>query len=387
MKTIASVLLLTVFACGQVQWKQRNILSGVSGSGQTRIPVSISGDTIVAGSATQGTFLESGAAQIFVKSSTDWTFQSAVLTPLIPEKLAKFGYAVAVDADIIAVGEPRPLQNAGGAAYLYLKPAGGWVSTSNYNAKLVPSVVRTSDFGLSLGVSGSVVVVRGHLVRGADVLYVFVEPAGGWMGTITETAQLSASDGSALGNVVIRGSTIAATCGNGGVCIFIEPPTGWTSTHENAKLSASDGILTGALTMDDDTIVAGNSQVGVAYVFSKPATGWSDMTETAQLQSTTPSFGWSTTVGRYGNSEVIVVGAPFASLGQMSNAGTAFVFYKPQEGWQTTSTYESQLTGTFQRLSGHRFLANNVDVSANVVVASTGDRYGEIYVFSGPSPH
>ena len=59
----------------------------------------------------------------------------------------------------------------------------------------------TSELGLSVAVSGDTVVagapaptVNGHAAQGAA--YVFVKPAGGWA-SATETAKLTASDGAA----------------------------------------------------------------------------------------------------------------------------------------------------------------------------------------------
>jgi len=77
-------------------------------------------------------------------------------------------------------------------------------------AKLTASDGASCDFmGLSVGISGDAIVVGANQYEsgGSGAAYVFVKPSGGWT-DMTETAELTASDGawgSGFGNSVSIG--------------------------------------------------------------------------------------------------------------------------------------------------------------------------------------
>jgi hypothetical protein len=133
---------------------------------------------------------------------------------------------------------------------------------------------------------------------------VFVKPAGGWSGHLTETAKLTASDGAIGdafgGGVAIDGDTIvigspgADVGGNnnqGSAYVFVKPPGGWAGhLTETAKLTASDeggAAYSRSLAISGDTIAigaAGHDETGAAYIFVEPPGGWAEnLTETAKL--------------------------------------------------------------------------------------------------------
>jgi len=137
---------------------------------------------------------------------------------------------------------------------------------------------NADEFGWSVGVSGSVVVVGApfhnvgsNTAQGAA--YVFVEASGGWA-NMTETAELTASDGSTNAyfgsSVAISGTTIVVGAGGttisgnprqGAAYVFVQPEGGWTSMTETAELIASDGYvgddLGAAVSISGNTVVAG----------------------------------------------------------------------------------------------------------------------------------
>jgi hypothetical protein len=149
-----------------------------------------------------------------------------------------------------------------------------------------------------VGASGDTIVVgapsatvSGHANQGAA--YLFVKPAGGWTSG-TETAKLTASDGAANHNlgfsVGVSGDTVAAgASGNygpvqGAAYVFVKPAGGWTTGTETDKLAASDGSSGDAfgqsLGVDGSVLVAGapnariasNSSQGAVYVFNAAPT-------------------------------------------------------------------------------------------------------------------
>jgi hypothetical protein len=185
-------------------------------------------------------------------------------------------------------------------------------------------------------------------------VYVYVRPDEGWK-DMTQTAKLTASDGtdeSRLGiSVSINGDTlIAGAAGalsdNGSAYLFIKPVGSWIDATQTAKLTASDreqGDLFGSsVTIFEDTVIIGayldtisaNNQQGSAYVFVKPYEGWTDITQTAKLTASDGDaidwFGWSVSL----NGDTVVVGAPWKNIGANDDQGSAYVFIKPDGGWE-----------------------------------------------------
>jgi hypothetical protein len=145
----------------------------------------------------------------------------------------ELGTSVGISGDIIVAG--APLANirantatngniAQGAAYVFVKPSGGWANGTE-TAKLTASDGAAGDeLGTSVGISGDAIVAgaplanirantatNGNIAQGAA--YVFVKPSGGWANG-TETAKLTASDGAAgdeLGrSAAVSGNILAA---------------------------------------------------------------------------------------------------------------------------------------------------------------------------------
>ncbi len=269
------------------------------------------------------------------------------------------GSTVAAGAYHAAVGANQYV----GAAYVFTKPSGGWSSESEA-AKLSASDGAGGDglgFSVALSSDGSTVVagapdatVNSNSQQGAA--YVFVKPGGGWSSS-TQTAKLTASDGAAsdtFGYSVAassNGSTIAvgapnATIGGnasqGAAYVFVKPGGGWSSSTETAKLTASDGAAGDHLgysvtvASDGSEVVAGapyaevgpDAYQGAVYVFDVPSGGWSSTTETTKLTASDgnayDSLGWSVSMSSDGST--IVAGATNAKYHNNAEQGTAYVF-------------------------------------------------------------
>ena len=233
--------------------------------------VAISGSTVtigapgrrVAGHARQG------AVDVFTipTSRTASATQLAQLTA--PDGAANdaLGIAVAVSAQTIIAGADlhRVGTDEQGAAYIFVKPASGW-KHARAAAQLTAEPGQARElFGRSVAIWHNTVVVGApdHDGIAADhdsvpaeegAAYVFVKPASGWAGSLTQTAQLAVSDpgkGDQFGGTLaISGATIAAgapghTTGKnseqGAGYVFLEPPTGWENATETDELLAKDG--------------------------------------------------------------------------------------------------------------------------------------------------
>jgi hypothetical protein len=155
-------------------------------------------DNIVGGPG--GIFDGHGSAYVFVGSGAVWT-QQAKLTASDAAGFDNFGVSVAVSGDTVLVGANRadaPGVANSGAAYVFAKPGGGWTNMTQ-TAKLRASDAAAQDgFGAAVSLSGETAVVgaRGDDHAGgtdAGSAYVFVKPGGGWVNT-TQTVKLTAMD-------------------------------------------------------------------------------------------------------------------------------------------------------------------------------------------------
>ncbi len=281
-----------------------------------------------------------------------------------------FGISVAISGDTIVVGAYNPphLDDfLAGAAYVFVKPVSGWSGTLTETAKLTGSDADSGSwFGISVAMSGDTAVV-GASLQGAA--YVFVKPASGWAGTLTENAKLTASDGAngeefarvvaTDGDTVAVGNFVDAVDGMdfiGSVYVYSKPAAGWGGAlTENAKLLASDraeGDQLGlSLAVVGDTVAAGapghdgfevivgptGTQIvplpnrGEAYVFVRPASGWAGtVTENARLVGSDTRTGalFGSSVGL--NTDSAFAGAPGVGV---AGEGAGYVFGKPAGGW------------------------------------------------------
>lgn len=392
------------------------------------ISVAISGDTIVIGSGGHavGQNAAQGAAYVFVKPSGGWADTSAFTAELTAsDGIASdnFGTSVSISGDTIVVGACNisgVCSNGPGKAYVFVKPAGGWASTSTFDAELTPSDGGTAQdsFGLPVSIGGDTVVIgspqtNGLTGVGPGKAYVYVKPAAGWS-SMTETAVLTASDGvnndgfgppsaSSDGNTVFIGAseaTVGANSQQGAAYIYVKPAAGWATTSNfTAKLTASDGQAfddfgfcqnSVCLSGDGNTVIAGapqvnfsanqNTGVGKAYIFTKPAAGWATTsTFAAKLTANSPDmFGWSIALNSAGDE---------AAVSTPIGAGSVFTYSKPSSGWATTSTPDNALT---ESLGGN--LGFSVAIDANDVVAGAftatapNSKQGAAFVFGEGQP-
>ena len=148
--------------------------------------VAVYGDTVVVGAS--GNDSKEGGAYVFTKPGNAWvaTSTAAKLTAFGGNNDDLFGFSVAIDDDTIVVGahaEDHDAKDNAGSAYVFTKPGDAWVATSTA-AKLTASDPRSYDqFGFSVAVDGNTVVV-GAIALNANrpgSAYVFAKPNGGWV--------------------------------------------------------------------------------------------------------------------------------------------------------------------------------------------------------------
>lgn len=258
--------------------------------------VGLSGSTIVAGAdgpGGNGNF-GMGAAYVFVKPASGWTdmTETAKLTASDASANAAFGYSVAIDGGLIAVGAPE--QSTTGKAYVFVQPTSGWRTTTQ-TAELTSTVAKITGFGASMSVQGDTVVVGdfgslGFHSHGA--VFVFVKPPGGWSNT-TQNATLtgvhSVDDGFGYSvgignNLIVVGAPDNDRDNGGTVFVFPKPADGWSDASSNIRINASDakhGTAFGnSLAVSGNIVVAGTAPhwpyylrpaMAAVYLFQVPA--------------------------------------------------------------------------------------------------------------------
>ena len=249
--------------------------------------VSISGDTLAVGAL----FAHSGAgaAYIFVKPPSGWSnmTQTAELTASDATNFDNMG-SVAISGDTVLTGAYGH-NNFRGAAYVFVKPGTGWTDMTQTAEFSSPRANQI--YGFSVAVRGDTAIVGAvGAHQGVGAAYLYVKPQGGWKSTATFTARLSApiasgvsglSQGiSASGNTIVLGApgtTVGSNQGQGALLVYVKPETGWQSTNKfAAELTASDGAANDNLGVSAAVrmghVVGGATKSGPpgeAYVFAQ----------------------------------------------------------------------------------------------------------------------
>ncbi len=338
----------------------------------------------------------------FSSLSQNWTLtDEAFPTPYLTTSGDHYGSAVDIDGDYAVVGASQDSENGtgSGAAYVLHKTDTGWVNVAKLNAT---GASPGDQFGFSVSISGTVVVVGAPGYEGNGSAFLFIKPAEGWS-DMKESAVLNASDASAgdqfgssvsiNGNTIIVGARYDDDDGeNSGSAYVFETETIWSSTTETAKLLPSDGddrfYFGHSVDVFGDQVVVGafGDEEGSVYVFERPADGWVAMTQTAKLTSSDGAlgdfFGYSVSM----HDGQIVAGAPGHDL-PAEDAGSAYLFSMPTDGW-TNAAETAKLTAS--DAAADDLFGISVSIAGTTVVAGAyadddnGVNSGAAYTFVRP---
>lgn len=305
--------------------------------------IAISGDTMVI--AAQGddtaTGSNAGSVRVFTRSGTTWT-QQAVLTPNDAAAGDRFGTAVAIAGNTVAVGAthddtPGGILNAGSVT-IFTRSGTTWTQQAKHTAG---NAAQDDHFGKSVALAGDTLLIGAdNKNNGSGVAYVFLRNAGTWSQQaelIAATLQPNDSFGCSValsGDTALigtEGDDQAATDMNEGCAyVFLRNGSTWT---QQAQLIASDtqtdhafGTAV-ALTGDSALIGATGSDGyrGAAYVFERNGTNW--------LQSSKLSADQGLPYDTFGGAialmeDLAVAGSPLAA-----DAGMAALFRRTDTTW------------------------------------------------------
>ncbi len=317
--------------------------------------VAVAHNTVVVGTPliTVGTNTHEGQVYLFSKPANGWSAAHHPTGRLFPsDRTANdlFGASLAAAGNTIVVGAPGHVvgQHARqGAAYVFLRPRGGWLPHNRQTRELTASNGRSgNELGYSVAISGHTVAagapytqIGQHPSQGAT--YVFTKPSSGWA-TATDRAELTVRGG-ATGDyfgygVAVTGGTIAAsapfrkvgtTARQGAAYVFVKPGSGWRSAHQSATLTVSPGVTKAYF---GTGLAAGGTRIvgtgyGLASLFVEPSTGWHGVRhQQAQLAGATNTDFIGREVAISGST--IVAGAPTQTVGRHVGQGAVYVYVR-----------------------------------------------------------
>jgi hypothetical protein len=312
---------------------------------QLGFAVDIHGDTIVAGAiGGEGGNLKPGAVYVYVKPSGGWKDmpQTAELLASDGQSSDQLGWSVSMSGNTVVGGAL-----AAGKIYVFVKPNRGWRNMTQVSELMASHGGVIGDW---VTIDHDIVATDGGLGFGG-VVFVYVKPARGWKKIMTESATLKASDEQPLdefafsgyleGDTIVAGAPEAKIGSNieqGAGYVFVKPAGGWKGLlTQTAKLTSSDGQAKDQLgwsaSISGNTLVLGaitahvkGSQPGAAYIYVKPAGGWKNATQKSKLFARDRLL-----VGEFGNSVsmsggTLAVGAPGTTVGSNTGQGAAYVF-------------------------------------------------------------
>ena len=262
--------------------------------------VALSGDTAaVAGPGRHDNSL--GHVWVYQRSAGTWS-ETQLLVGSTVDKPDWFGYAVAIDGDVIAAGDWGESDGVAGApgyqrgaAYVFRRPDGS--SPFVEQQRIQPVDLAEHDrFGMAVALAGDLLAVA---ARGADdagsesgAVYVFRETGDVWTQEARLTAPAGAADDRFGFSLALSGDTLAvgadgsdvAAGDAGAVYVYVYDGGGWTLQATLASASAArDDRFGTAVALQGDQLavgvprrdVSGQPNAGVVEVWQRSAGVWS----------------------------------------------------------------------------------------------------------------
>lgn len=363
--------------------------------------VAVSGATVVAGArgGAPGAYCSyayggASAVYVFVRPPAGW---SRTLGASAQLALGGIGVNVAIAGHTIVASTQvcdKYMPDSPASVDVFNEPAGGWAGDLGPNAELTTNPLVASAVGRSLAISGRTVAVGALGGSGDGLVLMFTEPTGGWSGTVSDYATLTASQsvawtGPRLGDAVaLSGDTVVASFGplsdgSGAAYVYTMPSSGWASEQQQAELTAAHSVGNQsfghvALTGQAAFALGEDSRGSYVLVFDKPQRGWSNTTASAELR---PSHLYPD-----GFQSLAASGDTVVAGSQDGNA--AYVFTKPAGGWSGTLHESAILTAS--GATSPILFGNSVAAFGRTVVVGAEEEFnvnhprGAVYVFTEP---
>jgi hypothetical protein len=334
----------------------------------------------------------SGAAYIWSRSGSSWTFQSTITAP-DPDAADYFGYSVSISSDgsYALVGAYRSDGPAGtpqpdwGSAYIFSRSGSTWTFQSKITAP-APDQANQDRFGVGVSISGdgSYALVgafdsEGGFAAGAAYIFSRSETSWSYQSKLTapdpsnvdlfgKSVSIS-SDGSyaLVGSYRDDGPAGSPQVDYGSAYIWVRSGSTWgfqqkitapapdSATYDSfGRYVSISGDGSYAIVGKEDD---GNSD-GAAYIFSRSGSTWSLQQKiTAPDRSPQDRFGYSVSITSDGS--YALVGAAYADGNTIPYCGAAYIFSRSGNTW----TFQSKITAPDETQSS--LFARNVSISGD----------------------
>ena len=305
-------------------------------------------------------------AVVFIAASARAQFTETRLSPDDLTSSALFGFALASNQQILAVGAPTR-----NAVYVYLRNSSNWTLDAEITAFGAGSGVAVDGSTLALSSSSGVLL--------------YAQQNGTW----TQIAQI-ATPVSITAIAMNKGRIAAAGAGKVFVFERDELTESWSQT---ATLSGSAaGTFTGFgfnLALSDNTLIVTepflNNGTGAAHVYAPQNGTW---IEHAVLHPATPAAATLFGIGLSISGNTAVVGAPGEGMSGEAD-GSAFVFVNNNGAWTQQAEIDSPMTaggeefGTSVALIGNALLVGAYEADAEIGNAIIYNRSGNTWTQAG----
>ena len=280
--------------------------------------LAVVGDTIFAGApyATVAGHAGEGAVYVFVRPGSAWTSgtQTAKLTPSVAGPDESLGWALASDGTTLVAGAPNnynPSASIPESAYVWVKPSGGWTTSSSIAARLTQSDAGgVNHFGQAVGLSSTGIAVGAPFVGSNGGVYYYAKPAGGWANATETSFGAASSGGLEQGNAVaLTGSTLVAgaqyaTAGGhayqGAAYVFDASGTATTVQTSSTTTTAATTTTSQSATTTTTTFANPGGANTITFTSTAPPPielTWGDIA--AGLFGITPRSGQTVNLGQF----------------------------------------------------------------------------------------
>ncbi|MEM9488428.1 MAG: FG-GAP repeat protein [Myxococcota bacterium] len=301
----------------------------------------------------------------------------------------QFGFSVATDGNLAAVGAPMSQLAAlnGGAIFLYQNAGNGWQRLDTTFSSATPGDM----LGCAVAVRGS--VLSAGACGGLGAVQVYEDIAGQWQ-LVTTLAPLEVEASDLFGSVVAVGDGVIAVGAPGtnnfagAVHLFEKQPEGnWIPV---AVLTAADGQpndLFGRVVSADGTTLAvgaerhdseGGENAGAVYIYERAGGTWG--VESAKLTASDgkgfDEFGHSVAL----SGSELVVGARWTDARSV-DAGTAYLFELRGESWIEAARLNAPDAAAGDGLGFAVAVDQETVISTAYPDLPGGNNSGSVYVF------
>ncbi len=351
--------------------------------------VAIEGGTAAVGAPDSG----NGAVYIFNLLGTNW-FETQKITmpgPVVPFDL--FGRAVAMDDDLLAVGQPVGLTFLSGQVYVFTRAGSNYV----FQQTLVGNTTDVGVFGQAVDVSGTTIVVGDPLESSVEdasgAIYVFQQIGTNWVqqaflkpNVISPNVNFGASV-AIDGDTIIAGAPLFGNKTQGTAYIFARSGTNWVQQAQLLPLDLTIGAGFGTdVAIQGDLAVVGapgqnvgGLHGGAVYIFARTGTTWTFVqTLVPEPNADTLEFGTSVAI----DDGKIVVGVEAKTVNGQGFAGAVDIYVFNGTSW----VFAQEVSASDPRQSA--FFGRVVDISnGNIIVGApfdsgAGQNAGAAYIFS-----